>query len=250
MLKAGLIDEVRDLRRRWTLTERSASMRLVGYRQVWAYLEGKCSREEMATRAIAATRQLAPPSAHLAAFGPDRGARRLPRVGCHGAGRRARRVVRRAHRRPVALVTEMQPRGAAPTIAAKRENCFPKRSWPGRPPPQHESGPGARSGFSRERGHLVRSGPKARDCSCGQDARAPRKRHLPALSRQTTRFRHLDGRNLAEIAPWNGLSGRQRELLSRAVSGSRRSGRRRSGPRPLVSPPASSVPCLFVPPRS
>ena len=59
MLKAGLIDEVRDLRRCWTLTERSASMRLVGYRQVWAYLEGKCSREEMATRAIAATRQLA-----------------------------------------------------------------------------------------------------------------------------------------------------------------------------------------------
>ncbi|MDD9984374.1 MAG: tRNA (adenosine(37)-N6)-dimethylallyltransferase MiaA [Gammaproteobacteria bacterium] len=59
MLDAGLIDEVRDLRRRWPLTERSASMRLVGYRQVWAYLEGKCSREEMTARAIAATRQLA-----------------------------------------------------------------------------------------------------------------------------------------------------------------------------------------------
>ena len=59
MLDAGLVDEVRDLRRRWPLTERSASMRLVGYRQVWAYLERKCSREEMAERAIAATRQLA-----------------------------------------------------------------------------------------------------------------------------------------------------------------------------------------------
>ena len=59
MLDAGLIDEVRDLRRRWPLTERSASMRLVGYRQAWAHLEGECSRAEMEERAIAATRQLA-----------------------------------------------------------------------------------------------------------------------------------------------------------------------------------------------
>ena len=59
MLDAGLIDEVQALRRRWRLTERSASMRLVGYRQVLALLEGQCSREEMTDRAIAATRQLA-----------------------------------------------------------------------------------------------------------------------------------------------------------------------------------------------
>ena len=59
MLDAGLIDEVRGLKQRWRLTERNASMRLVGYRQVWAYLAGRCTREEMAARAIAATRQLA-----------------------------------------------------------------------------------------------------------------------------------------------------------------------------------------------
>ena len=59
MLEVGLIDEVRDLKRRWPLTERSASMRLVGYRQVWAYLDGRLRREEMTARAIAATRQLA-----------------------------------------------------------------------------------------------------------------------------------------------------------------------------------------------
>ena len=59
MLGAGLIDEVRSLRRRWPLTGRSTSMRLVGYRQVWAHLEGECSRAEMTERAIAATRQLA-----------------------------------------------------------------------------------------------------------------------------------------------------------------------------------------------
>ena len=59
MLDAGLVDEVRGLKRRWPLTGRSASMRLVGYRQVWAHLEGECSRAEMTERAIAATRQLA-----------------------------------------------------------------------------------------------------------------------------------------------------------------------------------------------
>ena len=59
MLDAGLVDEVRGLKRHWPLTGRNASMRLVGYRQVWAHLEGACSRAEMTERAIAATRQLA-----------------------------------------------------------------------------------------------------------------------------------------------------------------------------------------------
>ena len=59
MLDAGLIGEVRDLAMHWRLTERSASMRLVGYRQVWGYLTRRHSREEMTARAIAATRQLA-----------------------------------------------------------------------------------------------------------------------------------------------------------------------------------------------
>ena len=59
MLDAGLIDEVRTLKRRWRLAPHSPSMRLVGYRQVWAHLAGQCSREEMTARAIAATRQLA-----------------------------------------------------------------------------------------------------------------------------------------------------------------------------------------------
>ena len=59
MLDAGLLDEVRELKRRWRLTERNASMRLVGYRQAWAYLAGECTRDEMTARAVAATRQLA-----------------------------------------------------------------------------------------------------------------------------------------------------------------------------------------------
>lgn len=85
MLDAGLIDEVRDLRRRWRLTERSASMRLVGYRQVWAYLDGRCSREEMTAGAIAATRQLARRQLTWLRSDPT-----AVRVDCHAADAAAR----------------------------------------------------------------------------------------------------------------------------------------------------------------
>jgi tRNA dimethylallyltransferase len=59
MLKAGLIDELRALRRRYALSAEMPSMRCAGYRQAWAYLEGECGASEMRERAIAATRQLA-----------------------------------------------------------------------------------------------------------------------------------------------------------------------------------------------
>jgi tRNA dimethylallyltransferase len=59
MLCAGLLDEVRALRERYPLTERTPSMRALGYRQAWQHLEGTTSFEEMRLRAIAATRQLA-----------------------------------------------------------------------------------------------------------------------------------------------------------------------------------------------
>ncbi|HWA36239.1 MAG TPA: tRNA (adenosine(37)-N6)-dimethylallyltransferase MiaA [Burkholderiales bacterium] len=59
MLQQGFVDEVRHLRTRYRLTADMPSMRAVGYRQVWEYLEGAVSREEMRSRAIAATRQLA-----------------------------------------------------------------------------------------------------------------------------------------------------------------------------------------------
>jgi len=59
MLAAGLIDEVAALKERGDLDERMPSMRCVGYRQVWDYLEGRSDRAAMRERAIAATRQLA-----------------------------------------------------------------------------------------------------------------------------------------------------------------------------------------------
>ena len=59
MLAAGLVDEVRGLRQRHPLTAELPSMRCVGYRQAWAYLEGAIDAQALRTSAIAATRQLA-----------------------------------------------------------------------------------------------------------------------------------------------------------------------------------------------
>jgi tRNA dimethylallyltransferase len=59
MLQAGLVDEVKALRRNYRLTPGMPSMRAVGYRQVWQYLEGDIDAAALAERAVAATRQLA-----------------------------------------------------------------------------------------------------------------------------------------------------------------------------------------------
>jgi tRNA dimethylallyltransferase len=59
MVEQGLIDEVRRLRERPGLTAASASMRAVGYRQIWEFLEGRRSLTETRERAVVATRQLA-----------------------------------------------------------------------------------------------------------------------------------------------------------------------------------------------
>ncbi|MGH8352828.1 MAG: tRNA (adenosine(37)-N6)-dimethylallyltransferase MiaA [Pseudomonas sp.] len=59
MVEQGFIEEVEALRRRSDLHAGLPSIRAVGYRQVWDYLEGNLSRAEMAERGIIATRQLA-----------------------------------------------------------------------------------------------------------------------------------------------------------------------------------------------
>ncbi len=59
MLAAGFLDEVSALRKRGDLSAEHPSMRAVGYRQAWSYLEGQCGFEEAQEQAIAATRQLA-----------------------------------------------------------------------------------------------------------------------------------------------------------------------------------------------
>ncbi len=59
MLARGFEDEVRALRARGDLHLALPSMRCVGYRQMWQYLDGGLRREEMIERAVIATRQLA-----------------------------------------------------------------------------------------------------------------------------------------------------------------------------------------------
>ena len=59
MMEAGFIEEVQGLKQRGDLTLDNPSMRSVGYRQVWEYLDGLMEREEMLYRATVATRQLA-----------------------------------------------------------------------------------------------------------------------------------------------------------------------------------------------
>ena len=59
MLRDGLVDEVKSLRKQFQLSASLPSMRAVGYRQVWEMLEGESDQATMRSRAIAATRQLA-----------------------------------------------------------------------------------------------------------------------------------------------------------------------------------------------
>lgn len=59
MLEQGFIAEVEALRQRGDLHPDLPSIRAVGYRQAWSYLQGDCAYDEMIERGIIATRQLA-----------------------------------------------------------------------------------------------------------------------------------------------------------------------------------------------
>jgi tRNA dimethylallyltransferase len=59
MLAAGLVEELRALRARHPLTPDLPSMRCVGYRQAWQFLDGAINAAALHAKGIAATRQLA-----------------------------------------------------------------------------------------------------------------------------------------------------------------------------------------------
>ncbi len=59
MLERGFIDEVTALYKRNDINPNLPSMRIVGYRQAWEYLDGKIDFDTMKQKAIIATRQLA-----------------------------------------------------------------------------------------------------------------------------------------------------------------------------------------------
>ena len=58
MIKNGFLDEVEALKKNKKLNLDLASMRCVGYRQVWNYFDGIYNKKEMIEKAIVATRQL------------------------------------------------------------------------------------------------------------------------------------------------------------------------------------------------
>ncbi|HYK26102.1 MAG TPA: tRNA (adenosine(37)-N6)-dimethylallyltransferase MiaA [Steroidobacteraceae bacterium] len=59
MMEDGFLAEVERLRSRPDLTARHPALRAVGYRQLWAHLDGEYGFDEARERALAATRQLA-----------------------------------------------------------------------------------------------------------------------------------------------------------------------------------------------
>jgi tRNA dimethylallyltransferase len=59
MLTDGFLNEVRRLRDRGDLHSDLPAMRVVGYRQAWTHLEGRCDQAAMIRAAVTATRQLA-----------------------------------------------------------------------------------------------------------------------------------------------------------------------------------------------
>lgn len=59
MVASGFREEVERLRARGDLNPAMPSMRAVGYRQIWAHLDGEYGWDEARTKAIVATRQYA-----------------------------------------------------------------------------------------------------------------------------------------------------------------------------------------------
>ena len=62
MLEGGLVDEVRRLRARPGLSAGHASMRAVGYRQAWEYLDGEFDMDALVERGIASAARITGPS--------------------------------------------------------------------------------------------------------------------------------------------------------------------------------------------
>ncbi|MDX1513278.1 MAG: tRNA (adenosine(37)-N6)-dimethylallyltransferase MiaA [Gammaproteobacteria bacterium] len=85
MLAKGLVEEVETLRESGRLEAGMPALRAVGYRQVWAHLDGRWDAEELAERGIAATRQLARRQLTWLRADPD-----IQRFGCDAEGLESR----------------------------------------------------------------------------------------------------------------------------------------------------------------
>jgi tRNA dimethylallyltransferase len=59
MLEQGLVEELRKLREKYPLHPNMTSMRCVGYRQAWQFMESEIDEAQLLETGIVATRQLA-----------------------------------------------------------------------------------------------------------------------------------------------------------------------------------------------
>jgi tRNA dimethylallyltransferase len=73
MLATGLVDEARALFQRPELTPERPSVRMVGYFEVWRFLQGQIDHAEMVRQAVQSTRRLA--KRQLTWFRPEQQAR-------------------------------------------------------------------------------------------------------------------------------------------------------------------------------
>ncbi|HEY5624840.1 MAG TPA: tRNA (adenosine(37)-N6)-dimethylallyltransferase MiaA [Gammaproteobacteria bacterium] len=96
MVAKGFVEEVERLRARDDLTPETPSMRAVGYRQLWRYLDGDYDWETAKNKALAATRQLA--KRQMTALRSDVHAERF-RPGDSGLVGALERRVQQRHRR-------------------------------------------------------------------------------------------------------------------------------------------------------
>ena len=100
MLAAGLVDEVRTLRDNYSLHPELPSMRCVGYRQAWEFIDGTIDQQQLLDQGIAATRQLAKrqltwlrslPFARFDPAAPDLADQLLRQLDAHLTGRQPER---------------------------------------------------------------------------------------------------------------------------------------------------------------
>ena len=122
MLEQGFIAEVERLRARGDLDLTKPSMRAVGYRQVWEYLDGLLDRVDMIERAVVATRQFAKRRVDLAARGHGGGMAGQRSAAVAGAGhcRVARtRVFPQGHAVLVLVCERFRPAVVSPPARAR-----------------------------------------------------------------------------------------------------------------------------------
>ena len=59
MFKNGFIDEVMSIRKKYSITSNSQSMKSIGYKQVMSFINNEIDENELSEQTIFATRQLA-----------------------------------------------------------------------------------------------------------------------------------------------------------------------------------------------